>query len=255
MLLTSSYYFIFYKDTLLLTSLGNIPCCEEMPIVLPTQKHIHQLPNIDNHPCYATSIDEPIIDTNWEMMGLRESFYHLPSKFYNMAGKAYEILNWDMKTLYCGKCGSPMIFHTNISKRCSKCGNEIWPILSPAIIVAITRNEGEEILLVQSKNFKKDYLGLVAGFVETGETLEQCVHREVMEETGLSIKNLHYFASQVWPYPNSLMVGFTAEYASGTLHLQFEELKKGGWYNRKNLPPIPGKVSIARQLIDNWLEK
>ena len=147
-----------------------------------------------------------------------------------------------------------MKLHTDISKRCTNCGKEVWPALATAIIVAITRNEGREILLVQSNKFKKDYLGLVAGFVETGETLEQCVHREVMEETQLRIRNLRYFASQSWPYPCGLMVGFTAEYESGELHLQRSELNKGGWFSRENLPAIPGKVSLARQLIDHWLD-
>ena len=119
---------------------------------------------------------------------------------------------------------------------------------SAAIIVAITR--GHEILLVQSKKFRGNYFGLVAGFVETGETLEECVHREVMEETGITIKKLKYFSSQAWPYPFNIMIGFTAEYAHGDLQLQRSELNEGGWYKLNNLPEIPGKVSLARQLID-----
>ena len=169
-----------------------------------------------------------------------------------MAGKARELLYWDSCTKFCGVCGAPMAMHTDISKRCTNCGKEVWPALATAIIVAITRNEGQEILLVQSNKFKGDYLGLVAGFVETGETLEECVHREVMEETHISIKNLRYVKSQPWPYPCGLMVGFMAEYAGGALKLQRSELNKGGWFTRENLPEIPGKVSLARQLIDLW---
>lgn len=189
------------------------------------------------------------------MMGLRATFDVLPRAIYNMAGKAHEILYWDQNTRFCGMCGAPMKLHTDISKRCTNCGKEVWPALATAIIVAITRNEGREILLVQSKSFKKDYLGLVAGFVETGETLEECVHREVMEETHLRIRNLRYFASQPWPYPGGLMIGFTAEYESGELTLQKEELRKGGWFRSDNLPAIPGKVSLARRLIDHWLDE
>ena len=109
------------------------------------------------------------------------------------------------------------------------------------------------MLLVQSRSIWKDYLGLVAGFVETGETLEQAVVREVKEETGLRIKNLRYFASQSWPYPCNLMAGFVADYESGSLHIQESELRKGGWYTRDNLPPVPDEASIARRLIDNWV--
>ena len=131
----------------------------------------------------------------------------------------------------------------------------MWPALQAAIIVAVTRRGGEEILLVQSKNFRGDYYGLVAGFVETGETLEECVAREVMEETGLRIRDLRYVASQPWPFPCGLMIGFEAETDDEGIVLQRSELNKGGWFTRQNLPAIPGKVSLARELIDRWLEK
>lgn len=144
-----------------------------------------------------------------------------------------------------------MRLHTNISKICTKCGNEVWPLLSTAIIVLIHR--GDDVLLVHANNFKGHFYGLVAGFVETGENLEQAVRREVMEETGLEIKNLRYFGSQSWPYPCGLMVGFHADYARGEIKLQRSELETGGWFNKNKLPEIPEKLSIARKLIDDWL--
>ena len=110
------------------------------------------------------------------------------------------------------------------------------------------------MLLVHARNFKRDFFGLVAGFVETGETLEEAVEREVMEETGIRIRNIRYFASQPWPYPCGLMVGFFADYESGDIHLQRSELSKGGWYRYDALPPIPEKLSIARRLIDHWTD-
>ena len=124
--------------------------------------------------------------------------------------------------------------------------------MATAVIVRISR--GDEILLVHAKNFATNFYGLVAGFVETGETLEEAVRREVREETQLEITNLRYFASQPWPYPCGLMVGFTAEYVSGDMHLQRSELSSGGWFNANNLPTIPEKLSIARLLIDDWLD-
>ena len=166
-----------------------------------------------------------------------------------------DCLYWDKTTRFCGRCGAPMAMHTDISKRCTRCGSEVWPALQAAIIVAVTRRGGEEILLVQSKNFRGDYYGLVAGFVETGETLEECVAREVMEETGLRIRDLRYVASQPWPFPCGLMIGFEAETDDEDIVLQRSELNKGGWFTRQNLPAIPGKVSLARKLIDRWLEK
>ena len=109
--------------------------------------------------------------------------------------------------------------------------------------------------LVRAKNFRTDFYGLVAGFVETGETLEEAVAREALEETGVTITNIRYFASQPWPYPCGLMVGFNADYVSGEIHLQRSEIAKGGWFRRDNLPTIPEKLSIARMLLDAWLEE
>ena len=145
-----------------------------------------------------------------------------------------------------------MQLHTDISKRCTNCGKEVWPQLATAIIVLVKRND--QILMVHAHNLKGNYYGLVAGFVETGETLEECVHREVMEETGISITNIRYFGSQPWPYPCGLMIGFFADYVAGNLHLQHSELAYGGWFSKDKLPAIPGKMSMARMLIDAWLE-
>lgn len=249
-----SYYFLFCQDELLLTKEGEVPQSEVPPIKLEVWQHLHHLPDLNGNTCYTAKLDTPVISGDWQMMPLRASFDILPTPIYNMAGKAREILYWDQNTKFCGVCGAPMQLHTDISKRCTNCGKEVWPALATAIIVAITRNNGQEILLVQSNKFKKDYMGLVAGFVETGETLEECLRREVWEETHIHVKNIQYFGSQPWPYPSGLMVGFTAEYDEGEVHLQRSELNKGGWFNQNNMPAIPGKVSLARQLIDHWLE-
>lgn len=190
-------------------------------------------------------------------VGLRESFGRLSKDDYTMAGKAAELLYWDMNTRYCGLCGAPMKRTTDISKQCTHCGKEVWPQVAPAIIVRIRRTDSEgkeEILLVHARNFRRNEMyGLVAGFVETGETLEDCVRREVLEETHLRIKNIRYFGSQSWPYPSGIMIGFTADYESGDVQLQEEELSRAGWFSRDNMPPIPDKMSIARRLIDDWL--
>ena len=252
-------WFIFCKGDLMLERRPDgtygIPLCEEAPVEVKPWTTIHTItPFADGTAVRTFAVDSPIVGhPRYEMCGLRASYAKLSSDLYQKAGKCQEILYWDQNTKYCGVCGAPMKLHTEISKRCTECGKEVWPQLATAVIVLVRK--GHEVLLVHARNFKTDFYGLVAGFVETGETLEEAVHREVMEETGLQIKNLRYFGSQPWPYACGLMVGFTADYASGSLHLQRSELSKGAWFDRHCLPHIPEKLSIARKLIDAWLEE
>lgn len=252
------YYFIFCQEDLMLERQEDgsftIPFATECPIALKAWQTPHRIsPMDDGTEVFTVRIDSPVTnDPRFEMCPLRQSYYKLPTPLYLKAGKCREILYWDANTKYCGVCGAPMTFHTDISKRCTGCGKEVWPQLATAIIVLI--HKGDEILLVRAKNFRHEFFGLVAGFVETGETLEEAVHREVLEEVGLTITNVRYFGSQPWPYPCGLMVGFQADYVSGDIKLQKEEIAKGGWFSRDSLPPIPEKLSIARQLIDSWLD-
>lgn len=252
-------WFIFCKGDLMLEHRPDgtygIPLSEEAPVEVKPWTTIHTItPFADGTAVRTFAIDSPIVGhPRYEMCGLRASYAKLSSDLYQKAGKCQEILYWDQNTKYCGVCGAPMKLHTEISKRCTECGKEVWPQLATAIIVLIHR--GEEVLLVHARNFRGDFYGLVAGFVETGESLEEAVVREVREETSLEISNLRYFGSQPWPYPCGLMVGFHADYASGDIHLQRSELSAGGWFRKDNLPHIPEKLSIARRLIDSWLEK
>ncbi len=242
-------YFVFCQSDIVLEK---TPDGYRIPTEMPVEpKPWTTVMNVDGEKAYR--IDQPLMDhPRYEMCGLRQSYYKLTAEEYGKAGKCHELLYWDQNTKFCGVCGGPMKFHTDISKRCEHCGKEVWPQLATAIIVLV--HKGNEVLLVHANNFRTDFYGLVAGFVETGETLEEAVHREVMEETGLHIKNLRYFGSQPWPYPCGLMVGFTADYDSGKIHLQRSELSKGSWFDKDHLPHIPEKLSIARKLIDAWLE-
>ena len=184
---------------------------------------------------------------------LRSSYDLLPLSHYLMAGKARELIHFDDTVRYCSVCGAPMRWNTDISKMCTSCQREVWPSIATAIIVRITR--GDEVLLVRAKNFRGNYYGLVAGFLETGETLEECVRREVREETNLEVANIRYFGNQPWPYPSGQMIGFTAHYAGGTLRIQDEELATAAFFHRDHLPEIPHKLSMARMLIDDWLKQ
>lgn len=251
-----TYWFAFYNSQLIIEKL-----CDGTYTV----PHGDRCP-INNHDCYVHNIDTdskhrvktfnasaPPADTaNYELCPLRESYYKLPLELYLEAGKCEEILYWDSTTRYCGRCGATMSMNTAISKICDNCHCETWPQLATAVICLMHRDD--EILLVRAHNFRGNFYGLVAGFVETGETLEHAVQREIAEETGLTVKNIKYFGSQPWPYPNGLMIGFCAEYAGGKIHIQKEELREAGWFHIDTLPEIPAKLSIARLLIDNHLK-
>ena len=243
-------YFVFCQSDLVLEKTAD---GYRIPTEIPVEpKPWTTVMNVDGEKAFR--IDQPLRDNeHYEMCGLRQSYYRLTAEEYRKAGKCHELLYWDQNTKYCGVCGGLMHFDTDISKKCEHCGKEIWPQLATAIIVLIRKDN--EVLLVHANSFRDDHYGLVAGFVETGETLEEAVYREVMEETGLHITNLRYFGSQPWPYPCGLMVGFTADYDSGKIHLQRSELSKGSWFDKDHLPHIPEKLSIARQLLDHWLEE
>ena len=244
-------WYLFYRDQLLLQERPEglaIPAGAEPPVA------IDRAFTVDYQgagTAQAAHLAAPVELSGYRMMGLRASWDLLPQAAYDEAGKAFQLLYWDTHSRYCPVCGTPTEQTTPICKRCPRCGHELYPPIAPAIIVLIRK--GEEVLLVHARNFRGNFHGLVAGFIEVGETLEECVRREVCEETGLEIKELRYFASQPWPYPSGLMIGFTATYAGGSLKLQTEELSTGAFFSKDNLPEIPRKLSLARKLIDAWL--
>ena len=245
-------YYIFNKGRLLLSNSDVM----EVPSVLPEWlacEGVRIFEETDSAVCYMARSGQEALPEGYVWMDLRESYHHLPERTYIKAGKASELLYFDYQHRFCGICGGPMEWASAISKRCTRCGEELWPKLSTAIIVLVRK--GEEALLVKAKNFRRDYNGLVAGFVETGETLEECVAREVFEETGLKVANIRYFASQPWPYPMGLMIGFQADYVGGDIVLRDGELRDAAFFTRDTIPAIPGKMSMARMLIDDWLAR
>ena len=243
-------YYIFNNGRLLLCGNGVVDVPEAIPEWLVCEE-VRAFEENDEAACYMARSGQEALHEGYVWMDLRESFHVVTEGVYRMAGKASELLYFDHQHQYCGICGAPMEWASAISKRCTRCGEEIWPKLATAIIVLVHR--GEEALLVKAKNFRRDYYGLVAGFVETGETLEECVAREVMEETGLRITNIRYHGSQPWPYPKGLMIGFHADYVDGEVALRDGELREAAFFTRDNIPAIPGKMSMARMLIDSWI--
>lgn len=258
MVMENTKWFIFCGGKLLLKKGEGdddfeVPVSDVPPISTEVSTHVHSF-EMENGLAKSFVInDEVSLPKGMEFVPLRRSFFLLPSEIYRMAGKMEELIYWDKETQYCGRCGGKLEYSSPISKKCKSCGHTVWPGLQIAIIVLVKR--GNEVLLVQSKGFKGDYMGLIAGFVETGETLEQAVRREVMEETQVELKSVRYVKSQAWPYPCNLMAGFVAEYESGEVAIQESELRKGGWFTRENLPALPDEASIARQLIEAWKKR
>lgn len=203
-------------------------------------------------PCYAAEVSaETPEPPGLAFRPLRSLYEVLEEDLFHLAGKALQLLAWEGTHRFCGRCGTETARSvTERSRICPQCGLVSYPQLAPAVITAILRDK--QILLAHAPHFQNNMYGLIAGFVEPGETLEDCVQREIMEEVGLKVKNITYFGSQQWPFPNSLMVGFLAEYESGEITVDGEELDHAAWFHLDQLPVIPPPVSIARKIID-WI--
>ena len=206
-------------------------------------------------PYYAGEIgrDAPLPEGT-EYSGIRDLFGLIPDEELAIAAFAARIIQYDRTTRFCGRCGAETRqLRTERAKQCGTCGFVTYPRLSPAIIVLVQR--GDRVLLTRSPRFPPGMFGLVAGFVEPGENLEHALVREVQEETGIFVKNIRYFGSEPWPFPDSLMVGFTADFAGGELVVDKSEIESAFWFDREHLPRIPEKLSISRALIDWWLDQ
>lgn len=200
-------------------------------------------------PCYAADIEGLPEYFPGDVTPLRRIFSLAGAEAFALAGRATQLLDWQLNHRYCGNCGTPTEpKRGEFAMVCPDCGLIAYPRLSPAVMVLVRR--GEEILLARSPRFPKGMYSALAGFVEAGETLEQCAIREVREEVGLAIDNLRYFDSQPWPFPNSLMLAFFADYAGGTLSPDGVEIEAAEWFSPSALPALPDRVSIARRLID-----
>lgn len=214
--------------------------------------------NGSDYDCYCGEIAEGIDPpTGFTFESLRPLYLQLEEHLFWLAGRAIQIVDWDRTHRYCGRCGNLTRDHEHErSKVCPVCGLTHYPRLSPAIIVRVQRRveNGPEILLARATRFPGTMFSVLAGFVEPGETLEECVRREVLEETGVSVQKIRYFGSQPWPFPNSLMIAFTAEYQSGELHIDPSEIAEAGWYTPATMPSYPPPPSIANRLIMDWLD-
>lgn len=188
---------------------------------------------------------------NLKMLEMRTAFTRVSAGACYAICRAKSLLEWKKRRNYCGVCAAKLQPSENdIALKCSSCGEPYYPQLAPAVIVAITKED--KILLAHNCRFPERVHSLIAGFVEAGESIEQAVAREIFEETSIEISDLRYAASQSWPFPNSLMLGFTAKYRAGTLKVDGTELECADWYSPDDLPQLPEKGSIARAIIDDF---
>jgi NAD+ diphosphatase len=253
----SDYWFVFQKNNLLLSRrTGDIEILQE-PDIHAYGIEIHQCVPIGafgGRPCFAGTVSEDFRPgPGVTFQHPRTLFGFLPDDLYHLAGKAFQILSWDMVTRFCGKCGKPMMFTKDAShKTCSACSHILYPLIKPAVIVAVTC--GNKILLARPKRIKQALYSVIAGYVEIGESLEDAVRREVLEETGIEIDSIRYFGSQSWPYSASLMIAFTAEYSGGDIVVEASEIEDAGWFDADALPPFPAAGSISHLLITQFVE-
>jgi len=186
--------------------------------------------------------------------GLRRLWGPLDEETWKLAGRAVQIVEWDRNHRFCGRCGAETERKPDeLARVCPRCGLQQFPRISPAVIVRIER--GEELLLARSPHFAPGVYSTLAGFVEPGESLEETVVREVREEVGVEVTNVRYFGSQPWPFPNSLMIGFVADWAAGEIRPQEGEIEDAGWFTVDSLPGLPSRFSIARRLLDDFIER
>lgn len=191
--------------------------------------------------------------TGLEKAEYRQLLGQWPQVLLDAACRGRQLAAWLHENLFCGACGGRMeTKEVTPARTCPSCGFVAYPRLSPVCIVLVTR--GDEVLLARSPHFRPGLYSAVAGNVEAGESAEACAHREVQEETGIVIRNLRWFGSQSWPFPHSLMLGFTAEYAGGELARQVDEIEDAQWFRRDNLPMLPPTGTIVRRMIQAWLE-
>lgn len=217
---------------------------QSLPVFAEHVLGLHQ-----SEPVHLLVLEGAVEVAGCSWQGLRQFMLEDDAERFRLLGYAAQIGTWARQHRFCGSCGEPMqLLETERAMRCQCCEEQHYPRLSPSMIVLITR--GDEILLARSPRFASGVYSTLAGFVEPGETVEQCVVREVREEVGLEIRNLQYIASQSWPFPHSLMLGFHADYVSGDIVPQPGEIEDAQWFSLADLPMLPSRYSIARYLIE-----
>jgi len=264
-------YVFFFQGASLLTPPGVSAAAPEMEIPLA---HAEQFPSADIFTipggvqgggfngaisCVSVPAAAPL-PPSWQAISVRQIFSTLPVSLTEGSGpinrllQAFHVAQWRRESLFCGSCGAKNIDHSaELARLCPACGRVEYPRIAPAVITLITNDEGKA-LLAHNKKFAPGVYSLIAGFVEAGENLETAAARETREEVGIEIGDIRYIASQPWPFPHSLMAGFSARYVAGTLKPDGVEIEDARWFSRDSLPTLPGPDSVSRYLIERWVK-
>ena len=232
-------------NAVLLTANGTLPELD----AAPAGAEAFRIGTFGQTPCHAAVLPEDAGSPDglhWQ--DARSGLLGLPEAERISAGRAKTLLFWQARRKFCGVCGSMLAPQTDeCARKCPNCGAQFFPVLAPAMIVAVRRDD--RLLLARNARFKPGMYSVLAGFVEAGESVEEAIAREVREEVGIEVRNIRYFGSQAWPYPNSLMLGFEAEYAAGELAPDGAEILEARWCAAGDMPPTPAPGSIAHELI------
>ena len=252
---TPNWWFVFAGGDLLVrpTASGvELPAASIWPFAkLPTTRRLY-LGSLRGQPCHAAEVETTMPPPGMQFESLRALWTRLDEGLLGVAGHALQLIEWDRTHQFCGRCGAPTQRRADERARhCAACGLTAYPRLSPVIMVRVVRDG--QILLARAPRFAPGVYSLLAGFVEAGETLEQAIHREIAEEVNIRVRNLRYFASQSWPFPHSLMIAFTAEYAEGELRVDGRELLDADWFAPEALPGLPSPMSMAWRLIQDFV--
>jgi NAD+ diphosphatase len=246
-----AYAFAFHDGKLLTLERDGTPAVPTLRDVsaLDAMHALHYLGDLDGRPCVAAALTLDALPADWHECGLRALFFRLPDALMALAARAFQVVEWDATHRFCGRCATRLVDRGGERAReCPACGLIAYPRVSPAMMALVIRDR--EILLARAPRFPGSMYSALAGFVEPGETIEDCVRREVREEVGIEVEGLEYFGSQSWAFPHSLMIAFTARYAGGDLVPDPAEIADARWFGIDALPDLPSPMSIARHLID-----
>lgn len=211
---------------------------------------------LDNYSLYALELEmnSPFMEET-SLRPFRSLLGIMPDNYFIICSRSVQLVEWYNKSKFCGSCGLKTSLHgVEKAMYCKECNNLIYPRISPCVITLVTNKE--KLLLAHNKNFPSQIYSTLAGFIEVGETVEEAIQREILEEVNIEVTNCTYFGSQSWPFPSQLMLGFHAEYVTGEIKPDGEEIDVAKWFHYKSLPQVPpGRISISGKLIENYVNK